>query len=291
VPVPVCAPDSRVSIVMITRNRCTEAVASVRRLMALPERPKVIVVDNGSADGTVASLRALASAHVDVIPLHRNLAAAGRNVGVDYARTPYVAFSDDDSWWAPGALRHAADCFDSNHRLGLIAARILVGPDEREDPTCTQMSLGRVEEAEAPGIPIVGFLACGAIVRRQAYCAAGGFEHRFGVGGEETLLTLDLLNAGWQLRYVEDIVAYHHPSVIRDPASRRQREARNALWSAWMRLPPSTAWAATWGALRAALRDADSRRALIEALQGMPWALSKRRPVSDAVERQIRRAG
>jgi GT2 family glycosyltransferase len=291
VPVPVSAPDTRIAVVMITRNRCAEAVSTVRRLIALPERPKVIVVDNGSADGTVASLRALTSAHVDVIPLHKNLAAAGRNVGVDHARTPFIAFSDDDSWWAPGALHQAADLLEAHHRLALIAARILVGPEEREDPICAQMASGLAEGAQGLGIPIVGFIACGAIVRRQAFRAAGGFEHRFGVGGEETLLALDLLHAGWQLRYIEEIVAHHHPSPVRDPASRRRREVRNALWSAWMRRPPSTAWAATWEIAKASLTDAETRRALLEALQGMPWALSRRRPVSTAIERQIRRAG
>jgi GT2 family glycosyltransferase len=289
VPILARVPDSRVSVVMITRNRCAEAVASVRRLMALPERPKIIVVDNGSADGTVASLRALTSVHVDVIPLHKNLAAGGRNIGVGYARTPYVAFSDDDSWWAPGALHRAADLFDTHHRLGLIAAHILVGADERDDPTCLQMATGAA--ADAVGMPIVGFIACGAVVRRHAYRAAGGFEWRFGVGGEETVLALDLLRAGWQMRYVADIVAHHHPSPGRDPVSRRRREVRNALWSAWMRRPSATAWSATWDTVRASLKDAETRHALVEALQGMPWALSKRRPVSIAIERQIRRAG
>jgi N-acetylglucosaminyl-diphospho-decaprenol L-rhamnosyltransferase len=285
------APDARISIVMITRNRRAETLASVRRLVALPERPRVIVVDNGSSDGTVASLRALASSHVEVIPKYKNLGAAGRNVGVDFAHTPYIAFSDDDSWWAPGALRQAADLFDAHHRLALIAARILVGPEERLDPTCESMATSLADGAQGVGVPVVGFLACAAIVRRQAFREAGGFELRFGIGGEETVLALDLLRAGWQLRYVDDIVAHHHPSAARDPVSRRRREVRNALWSAWLRRPTSTALSATWDTFRTALRDTDTRHAFIEALQGVPWALKNRRPVSPAIERQLRRAG
>jgi GT2 family glycosyltransferase len=276
---------------MITRNRCALTLSTVRRLIALPERPRVIVVDNGSADGTVASLRAMASSHVEVIPLHKNLGAAGRNVGIDYARTPYVAFSDDDSWWAPGALHRAADLLDAHHRLALIAARILVGPEERLDPTCASMATALTDGAAGVGVPIVGFIACGAVVRRHAFREAGGFEARFGVGGEETLLALDLLRSGWQLRYIEEVVAYHHPSLVRDPVARRRREVRNALWSAWLRRPTASALAATWDAVRAALSDRDSRLALLEAVQGMPWALKNRRPVPPAIEQQIRRAG
>ncbi|MEU4385604.1 glycosyltransferase [Promicromonospora sp. NPDC023805] len=66
----------------------------------------MILVDNGSADGSVD---AVAAAHPDVtvIRLPRNVGAAVRTVGVRAARTQFVAFADDDSWWAPGALRAA----------------------------------------------------------------------------------------------------------------------------------------------------------------------------------------
>jgi hypothetical protein len=45
-----------VTVAVITRDRCAQAVQSVDRLPALPERPPVIVVDNGSTDATVAAL-------------------------------------------------------------------------------------------------------------------------------------------------------------------------------------------------------------------------------------------
>lgn len=70
------------------------------------------------------------------------------------------------------------------------------------------------------GVPIVGFAACGSMVRRSAFLEAGGFEQRFGVGGEEQVLALDMLSKGWQLAYVDEIVAYHHPSPVRDAARR-----------------------------------------------------------------------
>src|SRR3954447_17132804 len=99
--------DSRVGVVVITHQRCAEALAAVGRLVELPERPPVVLVDNGSTDGTADAVRARCPS-VDVVALPRNLGAVGRNVGVRRLTTPYVAFCDDDTWWDPGALRRAA---------------------------------------------------------------------------------------------------------------------------------------------------------------------------------------
>src|SRR4051812_36761954 len=98
---------------MITHNRRAEALQTLARLAQLPERPPVIVVDNASSDGTAASV-ARRHPWVVVIPADRNLGAVGRNVAVERVTTPYVAFCDDDTWWAPGALERAAATLDAH---------------------------------------------------------------------------------------------------------------------------------------------------------------------------------
>ncbi|MGI5292262.1 glycosyltransferase family 2 protein [Nonomuraea polychroma] len=85
--------DQRVGAVVITWNRREEALTSVGRLLALPERPHVVLVDNGSDDGTAQAV-ADAYPEVEVVALHENLGAVGtrkrplRNVGVARLRTP-----------------------------------------------------------------------------------------------------------------------------------------------------------------------------------------------------------
>jgi GT2 family glycosyltransferase len=286
VPPPFANP--RISIVMITRDRCEGALRTVRRLLELPDRARIIVVDNGSSDGTMAAMRELAP-RVEAIEAGANLGAAGRNIGVVRATTPYVAFSDDDSWWAPGALDAAADRLDRDPALGLLAAKILVGPEQRLDPMCRFMSRALRRSGHDDMVPIVGFVACGAIVRRSAFLDAGGFERRYGVGGEERLLALDLLREGWKLRYVPSIVAHHHPSPARNLAARRRRETRNDLWSAWLRRPLPSAIAATRNAMRAALHDRAVRRGLADALREARWVLANRMPIPREIERDVRR--
>ncbi len=280
--------DGRVAVVVITRNRLGELLVTLGHLSALPERPGIVVVDNASTDGTPGAVRERFP-EVEVVSLTENVGAAGRNVGVERVDTPYVAFADDDSWWARDALSRAADLFDSHPGLALIAGRVLVGPQEKEDPINAEMEHGPLaDRPDLPGPPVLGFLACAAIVRRWAYLEAGGFDPRLLLGGEEAFLAADLAAKGWGLAYVRDVVAHHHPSTVRDRRSRRRNTIRNDLWFAWFRRPLSTAARRTATVARLALRDADARAALIEALLAAPLALRSRRALPRRVENDLR---
>src|SRR5919199_4199727 len=204
---------------MATRNRAQEAVGTLHRLEALPERPPIVVVENGSTDGTPDAI-AREHPHVRVIGLGENIGGAARNVGVDACEAEYVAFADDDSWWEPGSLARAAAVFDAHPRLAAVSARVLVGPEETPDPVCAELEASPLPAAGLPGPAILGFLACGAIVRKAAFLEVGGFERRMMIGGEEELLAADLASRGWAICYVPELVAHHHPSTSRSPAER-----------------------------------------------------------------------
>ncbi len=265
-----------VSIVVITRNRW----ADLQRSLPRHEAP-VIVVDNGSSDGTPDLVRA-DFPHVEVVALKENRGAVARNIGVARARTTYVAFSDDDSWWSPGALGRAVQAFDAHPRLGLVAGRILVGPDEREDPICDLMARSPLgAQPDLPGPSVLGFLACGAVVRRSAYLAAGGFDEVVFFGGEEERLALDLATLGWALSYVSDVVGHHHPSTARDLRHRQALVARNRLLTLALRRP----WRVVAREVAACLRAGPAgRTALRQAVPMLPRAIYHRRVLPPEVE-------
>jgi GT2 family glycosyltransferase len=279
-------PDASVTVVVATRDRRASLLRTLGRLAALPEAPPVVVVDNASTDGTADAVRAARPA-VRVLEPGANLGAGARTLGAVAAASPYVAFCDDDSWWAPGALPLAAELLDAHPGVALVAARVLVGPGGRVDPTCEAMAHGPLRAGEPlPGPPVLGFVACGAVVRRSAFLAAGGFEPRLGVGGEEELLALDLAAAGWRSVYADGVVAHHHPAA--GPRAGRDRvQLRNALWSAWLRRPWRRALRRSAGLLAAGGRAAPA--ALTEALRGLPWVLRSRRRLPADTERAARR--
>lgn len=274
-------------MVIATRDRVADLTHTLTRLAELDV--PVVVVDNGSADSTVAVARRFP--RVEVLEMGRNLGAIARNHGVRYARTPYVAFSDDDSWWSPDALPRAERLFASCPRLGLIAARTLVEPSGEVDPICADMAASPLGRApDLPGPSVFGFLCCGSVVRRSAFLEVGGFHPLLFFRGEERLFAWDMAAHGWACAYVDTLTAHHRPSPSRGPASAgRQRELRNDLLTTWLRRPPGVAIAAAWSLARQALHDPTARGALAEALLRVRPTLRYRRRLPPQVERQIAR--
>ncbi|GAB3734149.1 glycosyltransferase [Amycolatopsis oliviviridis] len=279
---------ARTTVVIATRDRVDELDRTLTALTALRPAPPIVVVDNGSSDGTFA--RASAFAGVHVIRLPRNIGVAARNLGVAVARTPYIAFSDDDSWWAEDALLQAERLFDAHGDVGLIAAKTLVGEEEREDPVVPLMAgspLGRPDGL--PGPEVLGFLACSAIVRRTPYLQAAGFNPLLHFGAEERLLSYDLAANGWRLCYAESVRAHHHPSSLRPPRDWRERaELRNRLLITVMRRPVRRCLLEFFRTVARAPRDPAVLRSLAGVLRRLPSALAERRTLPAEVESRIR---
>ncbi len=281
--------DPRLSVVMITHNRCAEADRALRLLEALPEAPRVVVVDNGSTDGTADTIRTHHRG-VTLLTPGENLGAVGRNLGVAEVSTPYVAFCDDDTWYEPGALADAADLLDAHPDVAVVTASIIVEPSGRLDAICEEMARSPLDRPPGiPGHPLLSFLAGVSIVRRTAFEEAGGFSARLWLGGEEELLASELASRGWRLTYVPEIVAHHAASTARDGHRRRRDGIRNTLWFTWLRRPAGAAAWRTLRLMRRLPRDRVSVAGVGAALGGLPWVLRERRVVPPHVEAGYRR--
>jgi glycosyltransferase involved in cell wall biosynthesis len=97
----------QVTVVIPTHNRCQLLSAALRS--ALAQRGleiEVVVVDDGSTDGTAEALASLNDQRVRVMR-HRSPrgVAAARNAGAAAAQGEWVAFLDDDDLWSPDKLR------------------------------------------------------------------------------------------------------------------------------------------------------------------------------------------
>ena len=251
------------------------------------------MVDNDSSDGTAEAVRTRHPG-IRLLTPGRNLGACGRNLAAREVSTPYLAFSDDDSWWHPGSLRAAADLLDTHPKVAAVTARILVHrpgatAQPTEDPIVAELRASPLPAPSwLPGPVLGSFLAAATVMRTDAFRAAGGFSPRLWLGGEEELLAADLAAAGWWLVYDEGLTAHHRPSAQRDSTMRRRQGLRNTLWFTWLRRPLPAAVRRTATLAATVPRDTVSALAFADAAAGLPWVLRERRPLPPVVERRFK---
>jgi len=110
----------RVSVVMPAYNTERYIAAAVcSALHAGEPQIEVLVVDDGSTDGTVAEVRAIGDRRVIVIETSRSGGPARpRNIGMARARAPYVSMLDSDDLLKPGKLAASVAALDRNPSSG-----------------------------------------------------------------------------------------------------------------------------------------------------------------------------
>lgn len=277
--------SSRVSVVLLTYN-CAHRIELILERLLVLDVP-VIAVDNGSSDGTAAVL--VGYPQVETVSAGANLGAAGRNIGVAYVRTPYVAFCDDDGWYEPGSLERAVDVLDAHPRLALVNARILVGEEERLDPISAEMGASPLPDRDGiPGDVLLGFMAGAVVMRVAAFRSVGGYDPEFFMGGEEDTLAIKFARDGWQMRYRPDVVVVHRPSVANAPYL-QAFGMRNALWNCWLHRRLSSAVRFTAFILADQPKNLVWLQGVQMAAAGLPWVLRRRSPVSLELDRDYRR--
>ncbi len=247
----------------------------------------IVVVDDGSTDGTRALGEQHAAADARVQVLHRANAgvAAARNAGWQHARSEFIAFIDADDLWAPTKIeKQLAALLLGGDRIGLVYcwfARIdhasrIVG---LHDGPLWQ---GDVTEP----ILMTNFIGNGssALMRREALVAAGGFEPGLqaqGAHGCEDYLLYFRVAVAYHFALVpERLVGYRH--LPNNMSSNRPRMLRSwmLVHDEMIALRPERAGAAMQGVRNYAdwlVNDALSRGALGQ-LASLLWLLAVRHP-------------
>lgn len=285
-------PTPRITVVVLSRNHVRHTVDTVARLCALPERPHVIVADNGSSDSTISLIGSLFP-QVRIVQGLNDLGAAGFNRAIALVKTAYVACCDDDTSWAPGALARAVQLLDANPQVAVLNARV-TGDDGREiHPDCLVLCASSPGSEGLPGPTLASYMPGACILRTDVFRALGGYEERLSHGAAEDLAALDVLSAGHAIVYCDAALAHREPLDRWVTASQRCTQARNAAWVAWLRLPMFDALCATGRALAVFARQHALGPAGIALLGGVFWVWPRRRVVPPHVAlftRQVRRA-
>jgi hypothetical protein len=209
--------DPKLALVVCTRNRAGKLDAFFESLNALKcgFSWELVLVDNGSTDGTSERLKAFAANFAAPVRLvHEPLPGLGRarNRGWRAARAAIIAFTDDDCYPEPGYLNQMLAMF-ADPAVGFAGGRTLL-----YDATDAPVTIYEhpVEQIYPPEHFIVGGVIHGANMafRRQALLDIEGFDDQLGAGTPFAFEDVDAqsraLAAKWTGKYDPRAVIYHH---------------------------------------------------------------------------------
>lgn len=184
-------------------------------------RARVLVVDNGSTDGSAEIASGLGAT---VLRCRRRGPAAAREMGWRRARTPWIAFLDADcepprDWLARAIARLRLDA-----RLAAVGVRLVDAPPQTlaERHIAEQRLLDTDFFWQGSALHFPFLVTAGLVCRRAALRDAGGFDLSFGAAtGEDADLCWRLQEFGWRIEYDPSIqIVHHHRATI--PAMLRQ---------------------------------------------------------------------
>ena len=142
---------SEVSVIILTWNsekyikNCIESVFNDASLSNVSI--EIIVVDNGSMDGTVKILEQLQEKYpnLKVIKLEKNLGTTvPRNIAIKKSLGEYIFILDSDTEVQAGTLKTLIETIESGSKVGVAAPRLLY-PDKTIQPSCKKFPTAKIK--------------------------------------------------------------------------------------------------------------------------------------------------
>ena len=222
--------SSRASVIIPTKNRYSILREAILSILQQDEPVEIIVLDDGSSDGTPDKVRA-EFPDVRVESYRRSRGPSyRRNQGARMAQGEFL-FTIDDDCTLPHAdtIRRTIEAFD-DPRIGAVTIPF-ININKDKDLTLTV--------APDAAQTYVTFDYYGGMIafRRDVYLALGGYRSHYFYMGEEGDYAMRLLNSGYVVRLGTADPIDHHESPVRPSKRRNELGPRNLILFAWYNVP------------------------------------------------------
>jgi hypothetical protein len=221
---------------------------------------EVVVVDNGSTDGSPELIEEIAKSYPVPLRLIANAAnlgfCAANNQGIFSTDSELVALLNNDAEAEPGWLEALERAIRQGEDIGMAASKVLVWEDRTRIDKCGHLiypdgqnrgrgsgqtdrgQFSRTEEVLWPD-------GCAAMYRRAMLEDIGGFDEDFFAYADDAELGLRARWAGWRCLYTPDAVVRHHRGATLGLGSARRLTLieRNRVLLAVKLFPWSLLWA------------------------------------------------
>jgi glycosyltransferase involved in cell wall biosynthesis len=224
------SPTSPIATVVITtKDRKDELCGALESVMSQTVPLEVLVIDDGSTDGTAEIVRAKFPA-VRVIrsDLSQGLVVQ-RNRGAQLATTPFIFSIDDDAAFSTPYVVEQTLAEFSAPRIGAVAIPYI-------EPLKSNRLMQRSPSPDRIWITD-SFIGTAHALRRDLFLQMHGYREALVHQGEERDYCIRMLNCGWLTRLGNSDPIFHYESPRRDFGRMDYFGRRNDILFAWHHVP------------------------------------------------------
>lgn len=229
--------DRLVVSVVVNWNRPELTLEAMRALSALAVPAgvahRLVLVDNGSTDGSLARLRP-AMPEAEILELPANVGfARGANAGVLRALdmgADYTMLVNNDTVAEPGLLEQLVSAVEADPSIGMAVPTVTYfDSPERVWPSAgrrRRLTLAAVDTTASPPsdapYDVAWAVGCCMLVKRDTWRSIGLFDTRFRMYYEDHDLCIRALEAGWRIVHVPAARIRHRVAASTGPGSPEQ---------------------------------------------------------------------
>ena len=238
---------NKIAIIIITYNRPADMLALAMNIEKLSSKKElleeVIIVNNNSTesyDAVKSFIQENPSTPFKYIESKENLGVSrGRNFAIEQSKAPILVLIDDDAEFQDtDALKRINEAVIENPLAGILAMKILYFQNSQFQLNAfPHKSFEKRKHLQS--FETYYFAGCGNIIVKEAFDIAGPFPTDFFYGMEEYDLSYRILDAGYTIKYIANIVLLHKES----PEGRQTKSDKlRGMWVnktkvAWRYLP------------------------------------------------------